>query len=153
MYKADRHVRTVTLIRWDGTLEEVEDDLKGVRIVCDPATDWPFVMAPVRFSKAGRVEKLIRPAKAGGRNQELAPYIDWAPSDPFRAGGSLFLNPELGLRYGEVLSAQHKDGVTMSRVPISKNFGTMKQRELKKTAKPKVFNRYEALFDDDDEDF
>lgn len=146
VYKADRQVRTVTLVKWDGTQEEIEDDHPEVKIVCNPAVSWPFTTAPRRADKAGRIIKLTR---ATNPPKELVPYVDWAPSDHYRAGGSIFLNPRLRFRAGEVLSAEHQDG-SLSRVTITQAFGTMAQRQ-KRAMKPKLptrAGRFSSLEDD-----
>lgn len=150
VYRTDRQVRTATLIRWDGVQEEIENDNEEAKVVANPSRSWPFVAAPVRSSRVGRIVKLTRVVR--NRPQELIPYVDWVPSDPLRAGGSIFLNPELKFCIGEVLSAEHQDG-SLSRISITKSFGTLSQRR-KRAEKPKIpqrLNRLQNIYDDDDD--
>jgi hypothetical protein len=147
VFKADRQVRTVTLIRGDSTQEEVEDDTAEVKVVCNPALVWPFTTAPIRSERAGRIVKLTR---ASNPPQVLSLYVDWAPSSHDRSGGSVFFNPKLRLRIGEVISAEHQDG-SLSRITITKTFGTMAQRQRRALPKaPAVSsNRFSSLDEDD----
>jgi hypothetical protein len=146
VYKMDRQVRTAILVKWDGTREEIADDDPGAVVVCNPSTAWPFTTSPRRSERAGRIVKLTR---ATNPPRELVPYVDWAPSDQYRAGGSIFLNPRLGFRIGEVLSAEHQNG-SLSRITITQAFGTMAQRQLR-AMKPKLpvrAGRFNSLMDD-----
>lgn len=131
VYRADRHVKTVTLLRWDETIEEVALDDPRAKVLWDPSK-WPFVAAKVNL-KAGRFTELVLTRK--GKTSSLRPYVDWVPSDQSRPGGSIFVNPLLGLQLGEVLVAVHANG-TRVRIPITREFGTMKKRKQRQSALP-----------------
>lgn len=131
VYREDKHVKTMTLLRWDGATEEVAADDSRVKVMWDPSK-WPFVAAKVNL-KAGPFTGLILTRK--GRSLNLRPYVDWVPSDQSRAGGSIFVNPLLGLKLGEVLVAVHTNG-TRVRIPITQEFGTMTNRKRRQGAVP-----------------
>lgn len=123
VYRVDKHVKTVTLIRWGGDLEEIADDDPEASIIADPS-EWPVVTARVR-PNAGPLVKL---SLTRGRLRPLEPFEDWVPSDMSRPGGSIFVNPALKLRMGEVLIAEYKTG-SSARIVITKRFGTMAERK------------------------
>ncbi len=127
----NQDVRTCILVGFEGARLEVPDDLQppDLEVLCNPADSWPFVPAPIR-PRAGPVLKVVR-GQLG-----LAPFDEWVPSDFNRPGGSIFFNPKLRLRAGEVLAAQHKDG-TRSRINITHSFGTVQQRQAR-ALKPRV---------------
>lgn len=129
VYKIDRNVRTVTLIRWAGAVEEVADDDPAVRIVAE-LSEWPVVTARVR-PNAGPLVKLS--TTRGGRLRPLEPLVDWVPSDMSRAGGSIFMNPALKLRPGEILIAEYEKGSCV-RVVITNRYGTMEARKRQRAA-------------------
>lgn len=147
----DRMARVCKLRSWEGTLEEVPDnledteaypDLGPLSIHASPSDDWPFVAAPQR-SGAGAVVEVI------WNSEPLRPMEDWVPSSRLRQGGSLFFNPELGLRRGDVLLAVHKSG-RRTRVDITGGFGTIKRRKAGRVApRPRRANRAAALLEND----
>ena len=47
VYKMDKGARTVALIRWGGTTEEVADDDAGLSVVVNPC-EWPIVTARLK---------------------------------------------------------------------------------------------------------
>lgn len=125
VYKLDRSVRTVALIRWGGLTEEVADDDPGIVVMGNPI-DWPVVTAPLK-PNAGPVVKLS--IARGGQLRGLRPLVDWLPSDLMRAGGSIFINPDFKLALGEILIAEYKNG-TASRIAITKRYGSVAQRKV-----------------------
>lgn len=129
VYKLDRNVRTVALIRWGGATEEVADDDPGLVVVGNPC-EWPLVTARLK-PHSGALTKLSIARK--GQLELLQPLVDWVPSDLMRAGGSIFINPKLALTVGDVLIAEHKDG-TASRIPITKRYGSLAQRKVVRPA-------------------
>lgn len=145
VYKSNRNLRTVILIHWDQSKVEVADDDPEVTLLADPST-WPFVALPRKFESSGRVIKVSR--TRSGRTVELSPNRDWTPSDPLRAGGSIFFNPKLKLMLAEILVAAHENG-DLSRVPITKGFGSMSLRK-KRAAKPQQRSLMAHIMDDDD---
>lgn len=123
--KLHRTVRTVTLVRWGGTSEEIADDTPEAKVVADPR-HWPVVTARIR-PNAGPLVRLSLTRR--GRARALTPLVHWVPSDFERAGGSVFLHPQLKLVVGEILVAEHKDG-SSSRIQITKRYGSMAQRRI-----------------------
>ncbi len=136
--------RTCQLVRFDGTKVEVADDEKDLRVLFNPAQDWPFVAGPVH-SRAGPLVSVSRGAMS------LGPLVDWVPSDFLRPGGSIFFNPELRLRQGEILVGIHRDG-TRSRISITQAFGTVQRRKHRVANPLKVKpprSSFDRLMDDD----
>ena len=138
------------MLDFDLNKTEVPDDLDAfpdkefgeLTVICNPSLSWPFVAAPVN-RRGGRITGIRR------RGAELVPFQDWVPSQLLRPGGSLFFNPNLRLRTGEVLVAQHANG-KVGRVTITKAFATVAQR--KKRSAPKEDTRpsaFDRLLDDD----
>jgi len=141
--------RTCVLARFDGTKDEVADDLdvtgEELKVLFNPADTWPFVACHVH-AKAGPLVDVQRGPMS------LSPLVDWVPSDFLRPGGSVFFNPTLRLRQGEVLVGVHQNG-TRSRISITKAFGTVTRRKQRaanpeKTRGPR--SSFERLLDDDD---
>lgn len=137
VYKRDGHVRTVTLMRWGGHLEEIADDDPGAVVVANPR-DWPVVTARVKPT-AGLLVGLT--LARGGRGRPLTPLVEWVPSDMGRPGGSIFISPALGLKIGEVLVAQYERGAG-SRIVITKRYGTMAQRKIPEPPKKRGLMDY-----------
>jgi hypothetical protein len=144
VYKVDRNVRTVTLIRWGGAIEEIADDDPGASVVADPS-EWPVVTARVR-PNAGPLVKLV--LTRGPRQRQLEPLVEWVPSDMARPGGSIFMNPALKLRVGEILIAEYKTG-TASRIVITKRYGTMAERRAHALRTPEKRGLMEFLDGED----
>jgi hypothetical protein len=140
-----KRTRTATLRRADGHALEVPHD-QTLRVIANPSSEWPYVASPLK-PRWGPVVKLTRPSRV---NQvELVLYHDWLPSDPVRAGGSIFLNPNLRLQIGDYLLATHADGHASS-VVIPGGFGTVQQRQARMTKpKPELRTSYTRLLDDD----
>jgi hypothetical protein len=131
----DREFRICVLSNWEGRQVEVADDLdkrsgSGLALIHQPSA-WPFV-AVKGTVKGGRILNVYR----GGRL--LRPLEDWVPTSIFGTGGSLFFNPALGLRLGEVLTVERERG-SVSRISITRSFGTAghKKRRAEKPWKPR----------------
>ncbi len=143
-----KRTRTATLRRGDGTALEIPHDLE-VRVIANPGSEWPYVAAPIK-PKWGPVVALTRPSPSGPAGAVvLTLYQDWLPSEPSRAGGSIFLNPNLRLQVGDYLLATHTNGRSSSIV-IPAHFATVHQRQARAAAKPKPDRTaYTRLLDDD----
>lgn len=136
----ERQTRTAQLLRAEAKLEVPDDsdtvaypEFGGlVSSLFHPATSWPFVALKIK-PKSGPIVKIVLPR--GARVRELGVLIDWVPTDFLKPGGSVFFNPELSLRRGEVLVATHQSG-TLTRIQIGSQFGTIASR-LEAVAKPK----------------
>jgi len=79
--------------------------------------------------------------------------VEWVPSDILRSGGSIFVNPALRLRTGEVLSAVYADG-SLGRVNVKTTFGTVQHRvarQQQQEIEPRSI--YERLMGGGDNDF
>lgn len=141
-----KRTRTATLRNATGTSIEVPHD-ESVSVLANPSQEWPFIAAPIK-PKWGPITTLVRPSPSGTITLTL--YQDWIPSEPSRAGGSLFLNPNLRLQIGDYLLATHANG-TSSSIVISTAFGTVHQRQTRAAAKPKPDRTaYTRLLDDVD---
>lgn len=155
----NRQYRTCLLLRHDRQRLEVSDNADEricsglqslIAVVARPWLEWPFVALPAR-PKSGPVVRVSR--TRGIVTTELEPLVDWTPANFLRPGGSIFFNPRLGLKKGEVLVATHQDG-SGSRVPITPAFGTV-ARHIAKATPPKkpvtVFDRIvgRGILDDD----
>lgn len=149
IYKRDRQVRTFQLLHWDKTSAEVADNDPNLILVASPAKDWPFVALPRRSETQGRIELITRTLR--GVVIDLFPNTDWVPSDPLRAGGSLFFHPGIGLRQGEVLSAKYENGLLV-KVPITRGFGTIDERKTRqRSSRPKAPTVWGHLLDDNED--
>lgn len=142
-----------TLLDAKGQTRDVAHDSDltgGCKVLANPATEWPCLT--VRDNPKGMF--LVGLARPQGRGHTaLQQYVDWVPSDPARAGGTLFINPALGVQPAEVLLVQWKKGATTPlKVPV--HFGTVGQRvaraERKKPAEVTVYDRLlDDRFDED----
>jgi hypothetical protein len=142
-----KRTRTATLLNREGLSMEIPHN-EPVEVVANPSRDWPFVAAPVK-PMLGPVVGITRSSSADVVD-DLELYRDWIPSEPTRAGGSIFLSPLLRLRPGDFLLLRHVTGKT-SRVVIPHTFGTIGQKQARNIAKPKpVKTAYTRLLDDDD---
>ena len=141
-----RDLRLVTLMNFQGAKLEVPDDSTEMVVVGTPRS-WPFISIAVKPA-AGPIVRVVR------NEQDLVPLEDWMVSDPSRAGGSIFFNPKLALKIGEVLAAVHKSGVS-SRIQVSTNFASLKTRKARNqkensVKKPASIDRLLHPFLDDD---
>lgn len=149
-----RETRLAVLMNSEGKKKEIPDDLDETdpnecRFIANPAVSWLALAAPIR-KNAGPVVQLLVP-RLYGDPRVLSQGTEWVASDPTREGGSIFLNPSVGLRPGDVVLVEHKKG-TRSRVTLTKSLGTVAQKQARLT--PKVEEQssvYEELtiFDDD----
>jgi hypothetical protein len=143
-----RSARVCLLSNWEGQQTEVVDDAdrrldSGVTLLYQPST-WPFLAVPQR-PRFGRIIEVQR------RGEKLEPLEDWVPSGLFSSGGSLFFNPTLRLRLGEVLTLIHERG--RSRAAITRSFGTarFKRRRAAGPWEPREpTSAYDRLMSDDD---
>jgi len=139
--------RTLTLASWSGSKIEVPDTpVDGVRVVHTPQ-DWPFMALPMRASK-GRILNI-------SRNGEMTkPLDDWVPSGMISSGGSIFFNPALRLRPGEILLIHHERGVSKAKVKFSFMNTKDRKRLAEKPYRPRrPKTAYGRLSSDDDFDF
>jgi hypothetical protein len=149
-----KRTKTATLREADGTALEVPCNAP-VTVIANPGQEWPFVAAPLK-PKWGPITTLARPTSPGTVATggliivPLTLYQDWLPSEPSRAGGSIFLNPALHLQAADTLLATHSNGRSSSLV-IPGHFGTVYQRRARAAASPKPVDRtaYDRLLDDD----
>lgn len=147
-------MRTCILLNFQGVKVEVPDDLDSgleLKVLYNPE-DWPFAAIPVKTS-FGRVVSVTRSKindveTASSETVTLEPMVEWIPGDFFKAGGSIFFNPRLQLKPGEILQAVHQNGKSQ-RITITRGFATMKTR-TKRTEKPAApLNNYQRILRDD----
>lgn len=150
----NRTTRLVSLIGLDNSKIEIPDNLdivepENCQVVAVPATTWHTVTAPIKKG-AGKIVKLILPSLRSAPRELLEGY-DWISADPSREGGSLFLNPVVGLKAGDVVLAEYLNG-TRNRITITNLIGTVAQKQArmvpKEAPKPSVYDQ--VLFDDED---
>ena len=146
--QVDGQTRTVFITDWEQTnREEVANDDPEMWILYRPQLQWYVITAPIK-SNAGRLVKLTRTVT--GITFDLKPLEDWVPSDINRSGGSIFLNPSVGVRRSEVLVTHHKNG-SLGRIDIGK-LSTIAQKVHQKNhpKRPPPKNVFEAIMEDDD---
>jgi hypothetical protein len=146
LWIAERHnreTRTRQLVR---QLEQVwvPDDLdktdpEECKVRCNIPDSWPFV--PVKGNK-GWALKIHVPT----RKLDLK-WGDWVQRTPT----TVFLNPELRLRQGEVLVVTCAYG-SPTKVNIRPTYGTVKERQAKAAPPPPPIevSFYDRLMSDDD---
>lgn len=152
---ADKMTRTVILLHQDGSKVEIPDDWDHIhadicQVLGNPGRQWKVLSVKIKpgagpFLKATVPQPLLR------KEKELEPWVDWIASDPFREGGSIFVNPKTTqLKVGEMLILTHRNGSTV-RAPITSKFSTVSQLKTAKVPvkKPEV-NRFTNILDDDD---
>lgn len=138
--------KTITMRSWEGDTHTCADNDTDVVVICHPSTDWPFIAGPTR-PKAGPVKALHVTRMT--KRLELEPLIDWMPSEFLRPGGSIFFNPSVGLRVGEIVVATHEDG-SGSRINVGHTFATVAQRVLRATTpKKEPKTAYDRLLGDE----
>jgi len=148
-----RRTRLATLLRADGQTQEVPHDLEdGLVVHSNPPTEWPFVTVPEK-PRWGKVTSVSMVSRTAGLSP-LAPFADYLFADPLRSGGSLFLNPRLKLRTGDILQAAFEKPGYVVNVAIPANFGTVAIRQARAVAKKPVgpASMYDRLISDDDFD-
>ena len=145
--------RTCTLINFNLEKIEVPDDLdKGLelKVVANPE-NWPFVTIPTKIT-FGRLVSVTQAKMDLTRGETttvtLSPLVDWMPGDFVTAGGSVFFNPSLGLKAGDVLVATHLNGKTQ-RISITRAFGSMKTMTARVEKKPEPMTIYKRILMDD----
>lgn len=150
-----RRLRIAQLLAPDGTALEVAHDLDKTdptfQVLSNPSTDWPFVSVAEkpRWGPIRQVSRIV--------NRQLVPLIpvtDWVLAEPLRCGGSLFLNPALGLKTGDILQVQFDKPGYASNVSISPTFGTVARRKaMAETPKVKKgpATSYDRLISEDEE--
>lgn len=155
----DKGTRTVMLCDRTGNTREVAADLDihlphQAKVLCNPGQQW-YVLAPKIKSGAGPFVRAEAPAPVPGaplmlRPRPMEPWEDWLPSDPFREGGSVFVNPKFGLRTGDLVIFTHRNG-SQTRITVPAKFGTVAKLKAANAPikKPEV-NRFTHILDDDD---
>lgn len=123
-------------------------------LVAHPPTEWCLIAGPRKRVVAGPYVLVVVPGFPGrAPDRVLEPLRDWVQSEPHRTGGSLFINPAVQLRYGDVLLATHRGGAAV-RLTISKHYGTIAQR-IEATKPPisaPLVNRFNRVLGGEDED-
>jgi hypothetical protein len=157
----DKMTRTVVLCNQTGDKRELPVDMDvhtpdQIQVLCNPGLQWHVLAVKVK-PNAGPFIRAEAPAKVPGasltfRPRPLANWEDWIPSDPFREGGSVFINPSFGLRTGDLVLFTHRNG-SQSRMIVPGNFGTVASARTAKIPikKPEV-NRFTHILDDDDDE-
>lgn len=147
-----REFRTCILCNFDGLKVEIPDDLSSVelRVLYNPIT-WPFVSLPVRpYGRLMSISRSTISALGDGSSitTVLTPMEEWIPSDFLKSGGSVFFNPRLKLRPGEILVATYENQKTQ-RIAIPRNFVPMSARKKKAEKKAAPLDNYQRILGDD----
>jgi hypothetical protein len=141
-----RGVRTVILRQLDGASQEIANDHAACKVIAHLPTKWPFLTLPEKTSPITEIT-IARESKT----LALKPMHAWVPAEPLHNGGVIYFHPKLDLRTGEVLAAKHANG-TLTRVNITKSFGTLRRKLAIEEAKKPVIpqTRYDHLLMADD---
>src|SRR4051812_23168432 len=88
VHRRDKMTSTVYLYDQNAQRIELPDQLDRtdpmtVKVVANPALQWRVLMAPIK-ANAGPFVRFFVPGTR--QTQELVPWKDWIPSDPFRDG-------------------------------------------------------------------
>jgi hypothetical protein len=119
-------------------------------VTCNPTRDWPAIILPQRHGRLARVLISV--------NSALSPLkwlFAWVKLDEFQIGGSLYLNPELGLRYGDriVTHIIFPDGrQTLFSIDVPRNFKPFSQKKkvIAKLNKKTTATLYDYLTEDNE---
>lgn len=95
-----------------------------VLVVCRPVSDWHQVTLPL---KRGRISRLMFGPT------ELLWLHEWVKMDEFQMGGVVYINPTVGLRYGQKLTVFRDRGASIV-VPVPRLLSTGKQKEAARVA-------------------
>jgi hypothetical protein len=147
-----KRTRTAVLLASSGVQEEVAHDLDvsgGVQVLANPGNNWPFITVPAKVGYS------VAALTYQGRT--LAHVSEWVTSDPLRSGGPVFLNPSIGLRYGDLFLVSYRGvrdprKVVSVRVNVPRDFGTVRQRQTRAEAarpKPEDRNAFTRLLSED----
>jgi hypothetical protein len=127
-----------------------------IQVICNPSLEWHVLSVKVK-PKSGPFVEAKAPTSIPGHAltynpRRLVNWEDWIPSDPFREGGSVFINPAFGLRTGDLVVFTHKKG-TQTRMVVPANFGTVAamRASLVPAKKPET-NRFTHMLDFDDDE-
>lgn len=116
-----RLTKTCRIANFSEKREVAQED---VQVVSNPPSDWPYANPSYVATNKSPIIQVFR------GNKLLTPLEEWVPSD-FNRQGSVFFNPNLKLRKGEVLTAVCANKRNL-RLVITPSFGTVSCR-IKKT--------------------
>lgn len=141
--KVDAYLRVAVLFSCEGV--KCEAPLEDIRPIAHPSTDWYLLTAPIK-PLAGRLVEMKVPGLPGRKDKYLIPWLDWVPSDPMRAGGSIYLRSKLPP--GTTLILKHANGA-LSKVVVKKLSTVEQMREKANPKKEEPRSRYDRLLDDE----
>jgi len=133
--------------------QDREKQILGVEadcpIPCNPLRDWPAITTPPR---KGRLLEVHRPSSGGV--VILKWLLDWAKIDEFQIGGTLYLNPELRLGFGDQLILRYQVFTREVNFPIKvpRDFQPMSQKRIVRERPPPErtsANLYDHLLEDE----
>lgn len=116
----DKSLRQLTLL--DGSRKSTLAFEEEVSIYADPSKEWFLVTVPLTVSPIREIRVLHR-----RRVTTLEILKDWVPSDMFRKGGPIYLNPSLPLTPGDVLTIALENG-TFKKVPVPTTLKTFQEK-------------------------
>lgn len=152
VHRFDKMTRTVFMFDQTGKQSELPDmldltDPDKVKVVARPSKSWKVLTAPIKTG-SGPFIKLAIPGQLGRKDQELRPWVDWIPSDPFRDGGSVFVRPGVQIPLHTNVMLTHQNGSTI-RVKLPRSFTTVSKRIKEVSTVPTKKDRFSMLDDDD----
>ena len=144
-----RFTKLATLQNAQGLKVDIAIDLdvttRDCEVVANPSAEWPYLI--VKDNPRGKfMVQLFRTVNR--QRVPLSLYSEWVPSDPARPGGSIFLNPSLGVQPAETLIIEWAScRPTSVQVPV--HFGTVDQKVVRASRKkPAEVTIYDRLLDD-----
>lgn len=117
----DPSMRTFTLRNPGGARQVVHQET--VTLYASPSKEWILLVVPPASSL------LVGLRLLQGRNiLNLELYKDWIPSDPFKKGAPLFLNPKLKPLPGDILTLVYENG-RMGKYTLPTTMQTLKEKK------------------------
>ncbi len=143
--RIDRQARMAVVQLSRDVVIEIPDDSDRLdskcRVLCNPGVDWPYLKLPDRPKLGIMVGFALR-----GRILDL--FKDYVPTE-FGHTGSVFLNPLLGLAYGDVLLGLYER--SNIRIDIPREFLSVTEKAERVRAPQDRAHVYGSLPDGDDE--
>ena len=108
--KIDSDLATGFLESQDGERAMTEGE-PTAELVAHPPREWPALQLPLKKGRLVDISYHGRP---------LQRFADWLKLDDLQVGGALYLNPTLGLGFGDRLTATYQHlGGRLERVPVA----------------------------------
>jgi len=144
VYKVDPDTETAFI--------ESQDNERGVlgievdcQVTCNPPLDWPAITVPPKRGHIVRIQRGATP---------LRWLLDWVKMSTFQMGGTLYLNPNLGLQFGDRLALTLRTNAFEKSIPVEvpRDFVPVNEkRRVREMPPPERITAtlYDHLLDDD----